>query len=174
MGRRASEGYILDMTIDASLSGLVIFEALNPELPMAVSTMNAVREKLWVKTHVGGIARYTNDYYHRVSADLERVPGNPWFVCTMWLAEYDTMRAKDLTELNKALSILEWVIDSALASGVLAEQINPYTSEPLSVSPLTWSHASFVMALIRYMKKREKLSICDECGNPTVFMHRRT
>ena len=93
--------------------------------------------KLWVETSVGGIARYTNDFYHRVGNDTEHVPGNPWFICTMWLAEYDIMRANNLTELNKALPILEWVVDRALASGALAEQIDPYTNEPLSVSPLT-------------------------------------
>mgnify|MGYP001598755076 CR=1 FL=1 len=91
----------------------------------------------------------------------------------MWLAEYEIMRAKNLTELNNALPILEWVVDRALASGVLAEQIDPYTNAPLSVSPLTWSHAAFVTTLIRYMKKREEISICDTCGNSIYYMHRR-
>ena len=122
---------------------------------------------------MGGIARYTNDLYHRVDNDTERAPGNPWFICTMWLAEYDIMRAKNLTELNNALPILEWVVDRALASGVLAEQIDPYTNAPLSVSPLTWSHAGFVTTMIRYMKKREEISICDKCGNSMYYMHRR-
>lgn len=139
---------------------------------MVASTINAVKEKLWVKTSVGGIARYTNDFYYRVGNDTEHVPGNPWFICTMWLAEYDIMRANNLTELNNALPILEWVVDRALASGVLAEQIDPYTNEPLSVSPLTWSHAGFVTTMIRYMKKREEISICDNCGNSMYYMHR--
>lgn len=121
---------------------------------------------------MGGVARYTNDFYHRVSNDIERVPGNPWFICTMWLAEYEIMRARNLTELNNALPILEWVVDRALPSGVLAEQVDPYTNEPLSVSPLTWSHAAFVTTLIKYMKKRERILICPECGNSEFYMHR--
>ncbi len=172
MGKRTPKGYELDMTVDASLFGLVAFDVFNPEVSMVVSTMNAVKERLWIKTPVGGIARYTNDYYHRVSNDIEHVPGNPWFICTMWLAEYEIMRAKTLTELNNALPILEWVVDRALTSGVLAEQVDPYTNAPLSVSPLTWSHAAFVTALIKYMKKRERVLTCHECGNSAFYMHR--
>ena len=62
---------------------------------MMTSTMSAIKEHLWVKTPVGGIARYTNDRYQRVGSDAEHVPGNPWFLCTMWLAEYEIMRAKE-------------------------------------------------------------------------------
>ena len=159
MGKRSSNGYELDMTVDASLFGLVVFGTFSPELPIISSTMGAVKERLWIKTPVGGIARYANDYYHRVGNDTERVPGNPWFICTLWLADYEIMCANNLTELNNSLPVLEWVADRALTSGVLAEQVNPYTNEPLSVSPLTWSHAAFVMTLIKYMKKREEISI---------------
>jgi GH15 family glucan-1,4-alpha-glucosidase len=173
MGKRTAKGYELDMTVDASLYGLAAFGTFSPESSMVVSTMNAIKEKLWVKTSVGGVARYINDIYHRVGNDTERAPGNPWFICTMWLAEYDIMKARNLTELNNALPALEWVVERALASGVLAEQIDPYTNAPLSVSPLTWSHAAFVTTLIRYMKKREEISICDKCGNSMYYMHRR-
>ena len=49
------------------------------------------------------------------------------------------------------------VRDHALPSGVLAEQVNPYTNEPLSVSPLTWSHAAFVTAVLEYLEARRRL-----------------
>jgi GH15 family glucan-1,4-alpha-glucosidase len=174
MGIKNENGYELDMTLDASLYGLTIFDVFAQESPLVISTMDRVKEKLWVKTHVGGIARYTNDLYHRISDDIEQVPGNPWFICTIWMAECNIIRAKNINELNNALSVLEWVVDRALPSGVLAEQINPYTNEPLSVSPLTWSHAAFVTALLRYMKRREEILICDECGNSLFYMHRHT
>ena len=66
-------------------------------------------------------------------------------------------RAQNENDLKKALSILEWVADHALASGVLAEQINPYTNEPVSVSPLTWSHATVVTTVIKYLEKMSLL-----------------
>ena len=34
----------------------------------------------------------------------------------------------------------------------MAEQLHPFTGEPLSVSPLTWSHAAFVASVERYLR----------------------
>ncbi|NOT46456.1 MAG: glycoside hydrolase family 15 protein, partial [Acidobacteria bacterium] len=61
--------------------------------------------------------------------------------------------AKTEKELGRALEILEWVAASALPSGVLAEQMNPETGEPASVSPLTWSHSTFVATVMNYLHK---------------------
>ena len=134
--------------------------------------MKAVEEKLWVKTRVGGVARYENDYYHRISNDIAAVPGNPWFICTLWLADYFITRAKTSAELKMALPIFEWTANHALESGVLAEQVNPYTNAPISVSPLTWSHATVVSTAIKYLEKLEELQVCDSCNQP-VFRLRR-
>jgi len=103
------------------------------------STMAVLMDRLWCKTAVGGIVRYENDHYHQVSQDIANVPGNPWFVCTMWVAQYYIARAQSLDELKPALHILTWAPRYALHSGVLAEQIHPHSRAPLGVSPLTWS-----------------------------------
>jgi len=42
-----------------------------------------------------------------------------------------------------------WATERALPSGVLPEQVDPYDGRPLSVAPLTWSHAAFVLATHR-------------------------
>src|SRR5260370_371176 len=105
-------------------------------------TMDAIQERLIVKTSVGGVARYENDYYHQVSHDIQNVAGNPWFICVCWLAEYFISRAQTEDELHQALAPLQWVRDHALPSGLLADQVDPYTDAPLSVSPLTWSPAA--------------------------------
>lgn len=148
-----SNGVEYDTTIDASLCGLWYFGVLSPDDPMVRSTMRAVRERLWVKTEVGGMARYEDDRYHQVSRDVQNVPGNPWFICTLWLAEYEIAVARNEDEMTGALELFEWVIAHALDSGVLAEQVNPFTDEPLSVSPLTWSHAQYVAAVMKYLHK---------------------
>ena len=72
----------VDPTIDASLIGLWHFGMFAPDDPRVVATMQAVRDRLWVKTDVGGLARYENGYYHQISQDIDSVPGNPWFICT--------------------------------------------------------------------------------------------
>ncbi len=165
--------YEVDEVIDASLYAIFKFHLFEASDPRVQSTMHQVEDKLWVKTRVGGVARYENDYYHRVSSDIAAVPGNPWFICTLWLADYFITRAQTSGELKMALPIFEWTAGHALESGVLAEQVNPYTNAPISVSPLTWSHATVVSTAIKYLEKLEHLQVCNTC-NQAIFRMRRT
>lgn len=140
-----------DETIDASLFGLFYFGCLSPDDPRVVGTMNAIEEKLTVG---GGIARFENDGYMRTDANI---PGNPWFLCTLWFAEWHIARAKNMDDMKRPLEILEWVAASALPSGILGEQFDPTTGAHLSVSPLTWSHSTFVSTALSYQKKVHEL-----------------
>ena len=146
-----------DYTIDSSICGLFLFGMLQASDPLIESTMSALMHRLWCKTKVGGIARYENDAYQQVSQDIANVPGNPWFVCTMWVAQYLIAKAQSVDDLKLPLDILTWAQLCALPSGVLAEQIHPHTHAPLSVSPLTWSHASVVIAIHEYIDKYHEL-----------------
>ena len=69
--------YEVDEMLDASLYAIFKFHLFEADDPRVVSTMKAVEEKLWVKTRVGGVARYENDYYHRVSNDIASRAGQP-------------------------------------------------------------------------------------------------
>lgn len=157
--------YEVDFTVDASLSGLFLLGAYGPKHPKVRACMEAVRQQLWVKTPIGGIARYQGDGYQRVVFE-DDVPGNPWFVCTLWLAEWEIAVAEDLDQLGSARERLVWAAERALASGVLAEQLHPHTGAPISVSPLTWSHAGLVAAVDRYRMRWQELVRCSSCGRP--------
>ena len=146
-----------DDALDASVYGVFEFGVLAANDPMVVATMNKVKEWLWVKTDVGGVARYANDYYYQKSNDIDKVPGNPWFICTLWYAKWLIAKAKSKEDLNQALILINWVGDHALPSGVLSEQVHPLFGKPLSVSPLTWSHAEFVDTITNYCKKYKQL-----------------
>jgi glucoamylase len=159
INKREDGSWEVDPTIDASLSGLWYFGMFDPDDPRIVATMQALRSRLWVKTEVGGVARYENDYYHQVSRDIANVPGNPWFICTLWLAQWYIATAQTVGDLKPALDILDWVTAHALPSGVMAEQVDPYTNAPVSVSPLTWSHATLVATVQEYMEKSAALSL---------------
>lgn len=141
-----------DATVDASLFAVFYFDCLPVNDPMVVSTMNAIKGHLSVD---GGIARFQNDPYMRVSNEIT---GNPWFICTLWFAEYLIAKATSDADLAEAGRILEWVVASALPSGVLAEQIDPFSKAHVSVSPLTWSHSTYIAAAIAYEKKFRELS----------------
>src|SRR5205814_2286993 len=65
MATRDADGYTLDMTPDSSLYALFAFGPLSARDPRVAATMEAVRSRLWVRTHVGGMARYQNDHYQR-------------------------------------------------------------------------------------------------------------
>jgi hypothetical protein len=98
-----------------------------------------------------------NDRYQREDDVPDSVPGNPWFISMLWLGEYLVARARNLEELHEALPCLEWCAKNALPSGVLAEQVHPVRGYPLSVSPLTWSHAAYVWVVLQYVEKFDSL-----------------
>ena len=116
-----------------------------------VRTMQAVSEQLSIKTSVGGIARYMNDTYFQQSNDLERFPCNPWIICTLWVANFQIATAKTLSDLAEPRRTLE-------KAASLPEQVHPETGGPLSVAPLTWSHATFAATVCKYVQKLEQLS----------------
>jgi GH15 family glucan-1,4-alpha-glucosidase len=163
---RADGSLEIDGVIDASLYGLFAFGAYPAGDPRVEATMRAVYDRLWCKTEVGGVARYEGDYYHAVSQDRDRVPGNPWFICTLWLALFVIAKAKTIDDLADAVRILEWVDSRKLPSGILAEQVNPFTNAPMSVAPLTWSHATVIEVVQAYLEKREAVERCPTCGGP--------
>jgi len=156
-----------DDTVESSVYGVFAFGMLPADDPRMVSTMEAVRERLWVRTDVGGMARYEDDHYHQVSQDIAAVPGNPWVICTLWLGHHAAESAKCLEDLERVKETLRWVVERKSSAGLLAEQYNPYTSEPLSVSPLTWSHSAFCKVVNRYISKFSELSGArEESGLP--------
>ena len=99
---------------------------------MVKTTMRAIEKNLWVKGKIGGIARFENDGYMRVSED---VTGNAWFICTLWLADYRIAVAKKKADLKGVIEILEWTVKNALPSGVLAEQVHPITASLFRFRP---------------------------------------
>ena len=146
-----------DMTCDSSAYALFAFGVLAADDPKVAATMGRMGRKLWVKTGVGGLARYERDYYFRITDDFEKVPGNPWIICTLWLADWYIATATSKAGLKSALDLLEWAALCASQTGVLSEQIDPFSLQPLSVAPLTWSHAQFVTTACAYLDKLAEL-----------------
>jgi GH15 family glucan-1,4-alpha-glucosidase len=154
-GSRIDGGYKLDEVIDVSLLSLATLRVLDPKDEKMFRTAKAVREQLWLKTSIEGCARYQGDVYQQAPDSPKSIPGNPWFVSTLWLAEYFIDQAANPQQLQAALPYIEWCVKNALPSGVLAEQVHPVSGSPLCVSPLTWSHSAFVWTVLRYTEKNE-------------------
>ena len=152
---------VKDSTIDlASFYGIFAFKVLEVNDPMLIAASETAKKILSDPIPAGGYARYTGDTYYEVSKD---VPGNPWFITTLWMTRYSIARAKTESDLESAKKELSFVVEKAFLSGILSEQIHPITGEPLSVAPLTWSHAEFVLAVVSYLEKLEELGVCSVC-----------
>jgi GH15 family glucan-1,4-alpha-glucosidase len=156
---RTNGSWSLDPVPDSSLAGLFLFGMLGPQDEALAATMEAVERELWCGDGIGGMARYADDHYHRVCAAAPGLAGNPWVICTLWLADWYLERGRWPKDLERAQDLLLWVADRALPSGVLAEQIHPKTGAPISVSPLTWSHAGFVGTVHRYLDCLRRMQV---------------
>jgi GH15 family glucan-1,4-alpha-glucosidase len=142
--------------VDASsLFGLWYFGVMDEKDPQFAATEKAVDSLLLnANSPIGGIIRYQHDQYFK-STDVP----NPWIITTLWQAERMLKKEVVTDEIfAKVRDILEWVTKTQTSSGVLPEQLQPYTGAPLSATPLVWSHAVYVETILMYierMKERE-------------------
>ncbi len=128
-----------DAGVDASLLGLVVpFGVVDARDERMLSTVRAIEERL-MNEPAGGVKRYDNDGYRG---------GNPWVLTTLWLAQYYL----EAGEQAKAERLLRWTVERRNALGLLPEQVDKHTGQPAWVVPLTWSHAMFVLTVLRARK----------------------
>jgi GH15 family glucan-1,4-alpha-glucosidase len=163
-------GYQLDMTVDASVCGLVLFGIMDPADAKVRQTLQAVTTDLAVKTPIGGLARYVGDTWHRAVEDPARVPGNPWFITSLWMMRCEIAAADTMEMLERSLRWMRWVVQRCLPSGILGEQVHPETGVPLGVGPLSWSHAEVIAALAEYLERRAFLV---ERAGRIMHLHQR-
>jgi GH15 family glucan-1,4-alpha-glucosidase len=153
---------IADKTPDiSSVYGLYTFGAMHPDDPILERAVHETLKHTMVKTEVPGIARYAGDKYWTVD---HSTAGNPWFITTLWLAEFVTMKARSEKDLEETKHWLFWAARHALSSGVMSEQLNPHNGDHISATPLAWSHSEFVLVVLSYLDKLEELGICPACN----------
>lgn len=150
-----------DLTEDASAAAVFMYGPFRAGESIVEETMKALTASLWVDPGVGGMARYYGDNYQRASPGG---PGNPWFICTLWLARWKIAKARSIEDLKEGMDLITWTIRRSQQTGALAEQINPVTGAPVSVSPLPWSHAEFVITVHEYLRKHAELMSAAKSG----------
>lgn len=143
-----------DTRLDASsFYGPFRFGVVLADDPRMKESFKVLNDRISRGIQIGGAARYEGDRYSHVAGDSA---GNPWFVTTLWLTQYKIAIANSVSELVEAAKDIEWAAKFSFSS-MLSEQLNPYTGEPLSATPLTWSHAEFVRTVIEYDHKMKLL-----------------
>ncbi len=135
-----------DNTLDvSSVYGIMMFGMHNSQPLEIQQSLQKIENTLLDKSPSGGTPRYENDNYF---ASEPKYLGNPWIVTTLWVAQYYTR----INVPGKASELIDWAISMALPSGVLPEQVNPQTGQPVSVTPLVWSHAEFINTVLDVSK----------------------
>ncbi len=143
------KGYLLqpdgslqfDNTLDvSSFYGAAVFAPTNQQ-PDVEATLKAIEDILLDSTPSGGSPRYENDNYFLTD---EKYLGNPWAVTTLWLAQYYARAG----QTDTARRYVDWALSRATPSGMLAEQFDPESGQPVSVLPLVWSHAELINTMI--------------------------
>ncbi len=111
----------VDMVIDSAICGLWRFGMYAPDESRMTETMAAIRDQLSNNAATGGLARYKDDYYFKVENDTKKTPGNPWFICTLWMAQWYIAVAKTPQDLKPARDIINWVVAYQIPGGLLSE-----------------------------------------------------
>jgi GH15 family glucan-1,4-alpha-glucosidase len=149
------KGYLLqedgslqfDNTLDvSSMYGVLMFAQADFGQERVQRSLQAIESTLLDKSPSGGSPRYEHDSYF---ASNPAYLGNPWFVTTLWLAQYYIRQ----NNIDGAQRLIDWTVSHALHSGVLSEQVNPSDGTVLSVTPLVWSHAELINTLLDLRKK---------------------
>jgi GH15 family glucan-1,4-alpha-glucosidase len=131
-----------DDTLDiSSLYGPYMYAQLPLNNSRLASMFEHVKKRLLNTSPIGGVIRYEKDGYFLSKTQFA---GNPWVVCTLWLAQYFNAAGQK----DEATKLLDWALDRALPSGVLSEQFDPEDGSRLGVAPLVWSHAEFVNTVL--------------------------
>jgi GH15 family glucan-1,4-alpha-glucosidase len=152
------KGYLLqddhslqfDNTLDvSSLYGPMMFGGNEFDSTHLTSTAALIETILLDKSPSGGAPRYEHDDYFMSNPPYL---GNPWIITTLWMAQYYIRRRQP----DRAKHYIDWVLNHALQSGVLSEQVNPNDGAPVSVAPLVWSHTETVNTILDLLQLLNK------------------
>lgn len=125
-----------DATPDLSLLGISMpFGVVAVDHPVMVQTVERLISALWAAPG-GGMRRYVGDAYRG---------GNPWVLGALWLGLYYQER----NDADGARAMLDWAIARQSTTGLLAEQVDAETGEPVWILPLAWSHAMYVLLALQ-------------------------
>jgi GH15 family glucan-1,4-alpha-glucosidase len=130
-----------DDTLDVSSLYGVMMYGYHTSNDSMHNTVTLIESTLLNQSPSGGSPRYEHDNYFACDPPYM---GNPWFVTTLWMAQYYLR----VDRAGKARELVEWTLAHALESGVLSEQVNPTDGQILSVTPLVWSHAELINTIL--------------------------
>jgi len=132
----------------SSLYGPFMYARLPLDDERLLSTAKQAETQILHTGPIGGVIRYPDDDYFLQKPQYH---GNPWIVCTLWLAQYYQACGRQ----TEAQDLLQWALDRRLPSGMLSEQFDPEDGAPLGVAPLVWSHAELINTILDLAESKD-------------------
>lgn len=133
---------LYDDVVDiSSLFGAYKYAGLKADDERILNTAKKVEERLLNTSPSGGVIRFEDDVYFLSKSQYK---GNPWIVCTLWLAQYYLSVGRN----DEGRQLLEWAYARVLPGGALSEQFDPESATPLGVTPLVWSQAELLNTIL--------------------------
>jgi GH15 family glucan-1,4-alpha-glucosidase len=128
--------YVGSDALDASSLMLPIVGLLPPDDPRVLATIDAIEERL---TDERGLV-----YRYRTETGVDGLAGTEgtFLLCTFWLAQALAMAGL----VDRARSVFERAAGYVNDVGLLAEEVDPVTGEPLGNFPQAFSHIGLVNA----------------------------
>jgi glucoamylase len=136
-----SYGRLIDNAVDASMLGLVYpFAICDPNDPRMIATLKEIEKRLVIN---GGVHRYEYDTYDGwMYEGMQRNKGaGAWPLLNFWMTIYYSLKG----DKANAERYYTWVLDRVDERGYIPEQIFDNGIQ-ISVCPLVWSHAMFIIA----------------------------
>jgi len=114
---------------------------VQPNSQIAYSDVN---QEITHLTVIGGLSRFTDDYYHYSQSLYDSSsPNPPWDITTLFLSYYYDL----IGNISGSINLLNWTYNHS-QNGLLPEAVDPNYGNPLpTTSPLTWSEAMYVIAI---------------------------
>ncbi len=138
---------IKNNTIDCSaVFGAFMFGLFDVDSLEVTSSIETTKEFFGINNGSIGLPRYENDTYRR---NNDQGVSNYWLISTMWLAQYYIEQGDE-----RYKDIMSWVNRSSLSTGMMSEQVDPFTNENIAPAPLTWTHAEFITTLLDSISER--------------------
>lgn len=162
---KTDSGLLFDETIDtSSFYGAFMFGLFEMDDPRMASAHKSLMAAFPQGDAFIGTPRFVHDAYN---ATEHSGLGNPWFITSLWLAEYYL----EMNQPEEAQKIISWVEGHMLPSGVLSEQVDPYTGHFVSVAPLTWSQAEYLSAQLDALTQPAPQKPESEVVSPPLQEH---
>lgn len=146
---KTDDGYQSDLTLDvSSVFGAFMFGLFGVGSDAVVNSIDTIRQRFDQPNRIG-LPRYDGDAYKR---SHQEAPSNLWHITSLWYAQY----CIEAGDWSTADTIISWVIDHSLKTGVLSEQIDPESDASVSVAPLVWSSAEYMTTMLDYLNRRSQ------------------